>query len=87
MEEPKIAIALQYEEDSDAPKVIAKGKGIVAEKIIETAKEGKIYTEENEDLALSLYDIDLGDSIPEELYSAVAKILLYIHDLDKLKGK
>lgn len=83
----KIAIALQYDEGSEAPKVIAKGKGIIAEKILEKAKEGKIPTQENEELALSLYDVDLGEDIPEELYHAVAQILMYIHDLDKLRDK
>lgn len=79
----KIAIALRYDEDSDAPTVIAKGKGVVAQKIIEKAKENNIKEQEDENLAMSLYDVDLGETIPEELYSAVAKILLYIYDLDQ----
>lgn len=81
----KLAIAIKYEEEENAPKVIAKGKGIVAEKIIEEAKEVGIKTFEEKNLSKELYKIDIGNEIPEELYTSVAKILAFIYELDNKK--
>lgn len=81
----KLAIALKYEEEENAPKVIAKGKGIVAEKIIEEATEVGIKTFEEKNLSKELYKIDIGNEIPEELYTSVAKILAFIYELDNKK--
>lgn len=84
----KKAVALQYipEEDS-APKVIASGKGYLAEKIIEKAAEEDVPVHNDGKLADSLSKLDIGESIPPELYKIVAEILIYVDHMDQIKGK
>jgi flagellar biosynthetic protein FlhB len=80
-----LAIALKYEDKKmHAPKIVAKGAGIIAEKIREIATEHGVPIIEDKPLARSLFKLELNTFIPEELYVAVAKILSYIY---KLKGK
>ncbi len=80
MEEDKKAVALRYKINEDnAPKVVAKGRGFLAEKIEEIAKGYDIHIEKNPELASNLYRLNLNEEIPEELYEAVAKILAYIY--------
>lgn len=80
MDEIKKAIALKYEKEKDnAPKVVAKGKGIVAQKIIEIAEENGIYIKEDPELVEILSTLDIYEEIPEELYKAVAEILVFIY--------
>lgn len=79
----KKAVALEYKEEYYAPKVTAKGKGIVAENILEKAKEYGIETYIDEELLDSLMALSLGEEIPKELYEIVAKILVYVEDVDK----
>lgn len=83
----KKAIALSYENDDIAPKIIAKGEGFVAEKIIEKAIEGDVLLYRDKDLAEELISLEIDDIIPEELYEVVAEILLYIYSLDKQRGR
>lgn len=80
------AIAIQYDaETMEAPKVIAMGKDHLALKIKEKAKELDIIIMENKPLARALYaQVEVGDSVPEELFLAVAEVLAYIY---RLKGK
>ncbi len=81
-----IAIALLYEEDMSAPKVVAKGKRAIAERIKETAKKNDVPIVEDKPLARSLYDIvEPGDEIPSEYFAAVAEILAYIYNLKNRK--
>lgn len=79
------AIAIKYDEEkASAPYVVAKGVDKTAQRIKEIAKEHGIITVENRQLARSLYSvIDIGDSIPEEFYQAVAEILAYVYRLEK----
>lgn len=78
--EDKKAVALKYERNKDsAPKVVAKGKGEVAKKIIEVAKEHGIYIKEDPDLVEVLSGLDLYQEIPEDLYKVVAEILAFIY--------
>ena len=80
-----LAIALKYDEQKMfAPKIVAKGAGVVAEKIREIASEHGVPILEDKPLARALFKLDLESFIPEELYVAVAKVLAYIY---KLKGK
>ena len=81
-----IAIAIQYDqENSDAPMVVAKGKGVIAEKIRELAKEHDIPIVEDKPLARMLFKmVEIGQMIPANLYKAVAEILAYVY---RLKGK
>ena len=81
-----ISVAIQYDhENSDAPMVVAKGKGVIAEKIRELAKEHDIPIVEDKPLARLLFKtVDIGQFIPAHLYKAVAEILAYVY---RLKGK
>lgn len=84
----KHATALQYSPETDiAPKVIATGKGIVAEKIIEKAKEADVPVYQNTNLAQTLSALGIGDQIPPEIYEVVAEILIFIGSVDKSYGE
>jgi flagellar biosynthesis protein len=73
----QLAVALHYDK-SGAPRVVAKGRGNIGEKIIEIAKAHDIPIEENEVLAGALSNVELGDEIPAELYKAVAEVLVFV---------
>ena len=73
----QLAVALHYDK-TGAPRVVAKGRGSIGEKIIELAKAHNIPVEENEVLAGALSNVELGDEIPEELYKAVAEVLIFV---------
>ena len=73
----QLAVALHYDR-TGAPRVVAKGKGTIGEKIIEVAKEHGIPIEENEVLAGALSNVEIGDEIPAELYKAVAEVLIFV---------
>jgi len=76
------AIALAYESGDYAPKVVAKGKGLIAEQIIARAKEHKVFVHESKDLVALLMQVDLDDHIPPELYLAIAEILAWLYRLE-----
>ena len=85
---PKQAIALAYDPNEDgAPRVIASGKGIVAEKIIDAAKEQDIPIHEDSKLADTLSKLEIGEMIPPELYEVVAEILVFVDAMDRIKAK
>ncbi len=74
-----LAVALEYEAGSrDAPKVIAKGRGLVAERIIALAEENDIVIDANPALAEALSGVELDDTIPIELYEAVAEVIGFV---------
>ena len=74
-----LAVALHYEQGSrEAPKVIAKGHGLVAERIVELAQESGVIIEANPVLAEALSGVDLDETIPLELYEAVAVVIGYV---------
>jgi flagellar biosynthesis protein len=73
----QLAVALHYDK-TGAPRVVAKGRGSIGEKIIEVAKAHDIPIEENEVLAGALSNVELGDEIPAELYKAVAEVLIFV---------
>ncbi|MGD0883850.1 MAG: EscU/YscU/HrcU family type III secretion system export apparatus switch protein [Thermodesulfovibrionales bacterium] len=78
------AAALRYRHGEDsAPKIIAKGKGKVAEKILEIAKKYNIPIQEDRELVEVLSSLDLNREIPPELYRAVAEILAFVYSLSK----
>lgn len=83
----KKATALKYDKEKDAaPKIVAKGRGIIAEKILEKAKEYNITIKEDPDLLEALYKLDIYQEIPESLYKAVAEILAEVYKINnKLK--
>lgn len=83
----KQAIAIQCNPDEVAPKILASGTGIIADKIIEKAKSSDVPLYEDNKLANTLSKLDIGEYIPPELYSIVAEILVFVDNLDKIKGK
>lgn len=86
-EKQKTAVAIAYEPGDSAPKILASGKGAVAEKIIETAKENDVPFYQDNKLAETLSKLEIGDAIPPELYDVVAEILVFVDDMDKMKAK
>lgn len=86
-EKPKQAIALSYDPDEEAPRVIASGKGALAERIIEKAKEADVPVHQDNKLADTLSRLEIGDMIPPELYEVVAEILVFVDAMDKIKAK
>lgn len=77
------AIALGYDRlEDNAPKVLAKGSGHVAGRIVELAKEKGVKLYEDAALVEALSAVDLGEEIPEELYRVVAEVLAFIYALD-----
>jgi flagellar biosynthesis protein len=85
--ESRTAVALSYEPENNAPKVLASGKGYLADKIIERAKEAQIPLHKDEQLAQTLSKLEIGTEIPPELYEVVAEILVFVDKLDRIKGK
>lgn len=84
MQQRRKAAALKYEGNFDAPVVTAVGMGQIAENIIKKAEAGEVPIVYNKELTDLLCNVDIGDSIPSELYEAVAQVIAYITDLDKL---
>jgi len=72
-----LAVALKYEKPQ-APRVVASGRGPVAETIIATAKAHEVPIQQNRELADALATIEIDQEIPEALYKAVAQVLAYI---------
>ncbi|MGE5329717.1 MAG: EscU/YscU/HrcU family type III secretion system export apparatus switch protein [Deltaproteobacteria bacterium] len=84
----KEAAVLKYSaENEEAPKIVALGKGDIAEKILEIAKENSVPIYENPELAHTLNAMNIGEEIPPELYEIVAQILVFVSDLDNLHSK
>jgi len=84
MDYPKKAVALRYDKDKDnAPKLVAKGKDYIAERIIEIAKENRVPIYPDRDLVQVLEALHLDFEIPAELYRAVAEVLVFVYDLNR----
>lgn len=79
-----MAVALSYNEKIDSePKVVAKGKGIVARNIIEKAKENNILIKEDTALVELLKELKINEGIPEGLYQVIAEIFAFVYKMDK----
>lgn len=76
------AIALAYNLGDAAPKVVAKGKGLIADEIIARAKEHGVFVHESRELVALLMQVELDDHIPPALYRAVAELLAWLHHLE-----
>lgn len=91
-EEQKLATAISYEEKEQVPKVVASGKGKLAEKIIEEGKKQNITIYKDKELANLMKNLDVGEQIPPSLYNVVAQVLVFVSDMDmkvreKIRGK
>jgi flagellar biosynthesis protein len=86
--EIKEAAAISYTPGEDsAPKIIAVGKGEIAEKILEKAEENKIPIHHDTTLAHTLAALNIGDHIPPELYEVVAQVMVFVAGLDQKVGE
>lgn len=84
---PKKAVALSYKEEMTAPIIVASGTGKVAENILAEGEKNQVPVYEDPKLATILTELELGDAIPPELYEAVARILIFVGDMDELYAK
>jgi flagellar biosynthesis protein len=90
MQEPKPmqnAVALAYLAGQSAPKVVAKGSGLIAEAIIERAKEHGVFVHESKELVSLLMQVDLDQQIPPALYRAVAELLAWLYRIENMQSQ
>ena len=83
----KAAIALAYQTGDSAPRVVAKGRGLIAQAIIERAKQHGVYVHDSEDLVGLLMQVELDEKIPPQLYQAVAELLAWLYRLEKAESQ
>ncbi|TDJ72018.1 MAG: flagellar biosynthesis protein FlhB [Planctomycetota bacterium] len=79
---PRQAIGLRYDASESAPRVLAKGSGRIAERILEVAREAGVPIQEDPDLVEMLAASEVGDEIPVEVYGAVASLLVFLYRLN-----
>lgn len=77
------AVALSYRAGQHAPKVVARGYGLVAERIIERARSAGVFVHDSPELVQLLMQVDLDEHIPQQLYLAVAEVLAFVHFLEQ----
>jgi flagellar biosynthesis protein len=77
------AVALAYRETDQAPRVVAKGRGLVADEIIRRAQETGVFVHDSPELVALLMQIDLDARIPPQLYVAVAELLAWLHRVER----
>lgn len=76
------AIALAYHQTDAAPRIVARGRGLIAEEIIARAREHGIYVHESPELVALLVQVDIDQHIPPQLYLAVAELLAWLYRLE-----
>ena len=79
----QLAVALAYHEDEGAPRVVAKGRGLLAEAILARAREAGVYVHESPELVALLMQVDLDSRIPPQLYVAVAELLAWLYRIER----
>ena len=79
----QLAVALAYHEEDGAPKVVAKGRGLLARAILERAREAGVYVHESPELVALLMQVDVDSRIPPQLYVAVAELLAWLYRLER----
>lgn len=77
------AVALTYAAGDSAPRVVAKGRGFIANEIIERAREAGVFVHESPELVALLMQVDLDDRIPPQLYVAVAELLAWLYSVEQ----
>jgi flagellar biosynthesis protein len=81
------AVALAYLAGQSAPKVVAKGGGLIAEAIIERAREHGVFVHESKELVSLLMQVDLDEQIPPALYRAVAELLAWLYRIENMQSQ
>ena len=84
---PQSAVALAYSGEDAAPRVVAKGRGPVAQAIIDSAQQHGVYVHQSKELVALLIQLDLDQRIPPQLYRAVAELLAWVYRLEQDGGK
>jgi flagellar biosynthesis protein len=79
---PALAVALAYNDSDAAPRVVAKGRGLIAQAIIERAQQAGVYVHESPELVALLMQVDLDQRIPPQLYVAVAELLAWLYRIE-----
>jgi flagellar biosynthesis protein len=88
LEDPRAeAVALAYSAGEAAPRVVAKGKGLIARQIIERAREAGVYVHESPEMVALLMQVDLDERIPPQLYVAVAELLAWLYRTEQAAQK
>jgi flagellar biosynthesis protein len=80
------AVALAYGTGDPAPKVVAKGNGLVADQIIERAREAGVFVHESKELVAMLMQVDLDRQIPPALYRAIAELLAWLYYVESAQA-
>jgi flagellar biosynthesis protein len=80
------AVALAYQDGDGAPKVVAKGKGLLAQQIIGRAQDAGVFVHESKELVALLMDVDLDRQIPPALYRAIAELLAWLYSVDSAQA-
>ncbi len=80
---PANAVALAYEPGGLAPRVVAKGRGLIAEEIVARAREAGVFVHESRELVSLLMQVDMDAHIPPQLYVAVAELLAWLYRLER----
>jgi flagellar biosynthesis protein len=87
-EKRRQAVAIRYDIQKDAaPRVVAKGAGLLADRIIEVAREHKVHIHEDPQMVSVLAKVKIDSPVPEELYRAVAEVLAFVYRLDRRMEK
>ena len=81
----QMAVALAYHSHEAAPKLVAQGRGLIAQAIIERAKQHGVYVHESKELVGLLMQVELDQHIPPQLYMAVAELLAWLYRLEHLE--
>lgn len=80
------AVALCYEEGASAPRVVAKGRGLIADEILRRAREAGVFVHSSRELTSLLMQVDLDRHIPPALYVAIAELLAWIYRVERGEG-
>jgi flagellar biosynthesis protein len=80
------AVALAYQDGDGAPKVVAKGKGLMAQQIIGRAQQAGVFVHESKELVALLMEVDLDRQIPPALYRAIAELLAWLYHIESAQG-
>ncbi|WP_461482150.1 EscU/YscU/HrcU family type III secretion system export apparatus switch protein [Porticoccus sp.] len=77
------AVALSYQDGDQAPRVIARGYGLLAERMIELARQNDIFVHDSPEMVGLLMQLDIDQCIPPELYRAIAELLVWLRNVDR----
>ena len=86
-EDVAVAIKYQFGADGEAPRIIASGRGLIAHRIIEIARENQVPVSEEKVLAEALAKVPVGIEVPKELWEAMAEVLAHLYRLDGSMAK